>query len=238
MSHMIRAVDGRTLTVIATGCELPAYNASSEAITTVLEKSKTVAVVGLSPKPERDSHKVARYLQKNGYVIVPVNPGQKEILEERCYRDLRQIPFPVDMIDIFRKSEAVPSIVDDAIAIGAKVVWMQLGIVHNEASEKARQAGLEVIMNKCIKTEHMKLMQQRAAAGHDKKGRKAHEKEHPMPVKDKEDEKMIRLVKETAAKYKATINKIDLKNQVLDIECPDENKAECAVAIQKLLERL
>jgi predicted CoA-binding protein len=138
-------------------CEFPEVNPTSEIIKAILENHKTVAVVGLSPKPERDSYKVAQYLKKKNYTIVPVNPGQKEILGETCYPNLKAIPFPVDMVDIFRKPEAIASIVDDAIEIGTKVIWMQLGIAHNKAAEKARKAGLEVVMNKCIKTEHMTL---------------------------------------------------------------------------------
>jgi hypothetical protein len=139
-------------------CEIPKYNRSSEEIRAVLENYKTVAIVGLSPNPKRDSHKVAKYLKENHYEIVPVNPGQKEILGETCYPNLKAIPFPVDVVDIFRKPDAIPPVVDDAIEIGAKLVWMQLGLVHNQAADKARKAGLEVIMNKCIKTEHMNML--------------------------------------------------------------------------------
>jgi hypothetical protein len=138
-------------------CEIPEYNPPSEKIEAILENCKTVAIVGLSPKPERDSHKVARYLKENRYEIVPVNPGQKEILGETCYPNLKAIPFPIDVVDIFRSPDAVPPVVDDAIEIGAKVVWMQLGLAHNKAADKARKAGLEVIMNKCLKTEHMNM---------------------------------------------------------------------------------
>jgi predicted CoA-binding protein len=138
-------------------CEIPEYNPPSEEIKAILDKYKTVAIVGLSPKPERDSHKVARYLKENHYRIVPVNPGQKEILGEKCYPNLKAIPFPIDVVDIFRRPEAIPPVVDDAIEIAAKVVWMQLGLAHNQAAAKSRKAGLEVVMNKCIKIEHMRL---------------------------------------------------------------------------------
>jgi predicted CoA-binding protein len=138
-------------------CEVPGYNPPSEEITAILKNHKTVAIVGLSPKPERDSYKVGKYLKEHGYSIVPVNPGQKEILGERCYPNLKAIPFAVDIVDIFRKPEAVPPIVDDAVEIGAKVVWMQLGIAHNQAAEKAREAGLGVVMSKCMKIEHMHM---------------------------------------------------------------------------------
>lgn len=139
-----------------TVCEIPEYNPPSGQVKAILENNRIIAVVGLSPKPQRDSHQVAKYLQDHGYTVVPVNPGQKEILGQQCYRDLKAIPFAVDIVDIFRKPEAVPPIVDDAVAIGAKVVWMQSGIVNNSAAQKALKAGLEVVMNKCIKVEHMK----------------------------------------------------------------------------------
>jgi predicted CoA-binding protein len=139
-------------------CELPEHNPASEKIKAILEKYKTVAIVGLSPKPERDSHKVGKYLKDHGYRIVPVNPGQKEILGEKCYPNLKAVPFPIDIVDIFRRPEAIPPVVDDAIEVGAEVVWMQLGIVHNQAADMARRAGLEVVMNKCIKIEHMNML--------------------------------------------------------------------------------
>ncbi|MBW2107046.1 MAG: CoA-binding protein [Deltaproteobacteria bacterium] len=137
-------------------CEIPQDNPPSEEIRAILESCRTIAVVGLSPKPQRDSHQVAKYMQDHGYTIVPVNPGQKEILGQTCYRGLKAIPFPVDVVNIFRRPDAVPPIVDDAIAIGAKVVWMQLGIANNSAAQKARTAGLKVVQSKCIKIEHMK----------------------------------------------------------------------------------
>jgi predicted CoA-binding protein len=141
-------------------CEIPEDNPSSEEIKAILQRYKTVAVVGLSPKPQRDSHKVAKYLKENYYRIVPVNPGQKEILGEKCYPNLKAIPFPIDLVDIFRKPEAIPPVVEDAIEIGAKVVWMQLGLAHNQAADKARKAGLQVVMNKCIKIEHINVLKQ------------------------------------------------------------------------------
>ena len=141
-------------------CEIPEYNPPSEEIKAILQRYKTVAVVGLSPKPQRDSHKVAKYLKENYYRIVPVNPGQKEILGEKCYPNLKAIPFPIDIVDIFRKPEAIPPVVKDSIEIGAKVVWMQLGLAHNQAADKARKAGLQVVMNKCIKIEHINVLKQ------------------------------------------------------------------------------
>ena len=138
-------------------CEFPASNASSDEIAEILRTSKTIAVVGLSPKPERPSHSVSAYMKEVGYKIIPVNPGQTEILGEKVYKSLLDIPEPVDMVNIFREPSAVPEIVDQAIQIRTKVVWMQEGIVHNEAAEKARKAGLKVVMNKCIYKEHIKL---------------------------------------------------------------------------------
>ena len=124
----------------------------------ILRDSKTIAVVGLSPKPQRPSHQVARYLMGAGYTIVPVNPGQDTILGLPCYPSLKAIPTQVDMVDIFRRPEAVLPIVEDAIAIGAKFIWMQEGIVHKEAAAKAEAAGLIVIMDRCTKIDHMNLL--------------------------------------------------------------------------------
>ena len=126
----------------------------------VLRNSKTIAVVGLSPKPKRPSHQVASYLMSAGYTIVPVNPGQDEILGQKCYPNLRAIPgsVDVDMVDIFRRPEAVLPIVEDAIAIGAQHIWMQEGIVNKEAAKKAEEAGLTVIMDRCTKIDHMNLL--------------------------------------------------------------------------------
>jgi predicted CoA-binding protein len=124
----------------------------------VLRESKTIAVVGLSPKPNRPSHQVARYLMEVGYTIIPVNPGQDIILGQTCYSNLRDIPTPVDMVDIFRRQEEVVPIVEDAIGIGARFIWMQQGIVNEEAAEKAEAAGLIVIMDRCTKIDHMNLL--------------------------------------------------------------------------------
>ena len=124
----------------------------------VLRESKTIAVVGLSPKPNRPSHQVARYLMEVGYTILPVNPGQDIILGQTCYSNLRDIPTPVDMVDIFRRQEEVVPIVEDAIGIGARFIWMQQGIVNEEAAGKAEAAGLIVIMDRCTKIDHMNLL--------------------------------------------------------------------------------
>ena len=123
----------------------------------LFETVRTIAVVGCSPKPERPGHYVAKYLQDLGYRIIPVNPGQTEILGEKCYASLRDIPEPVDMVDCFRRAEDIPPVVEDAIAIGAKFVWMQLGIVNEEAARRALDAGIEVVMDRCPKIDYPRL---------------------------------------------------------------------------------
>jgi predicted CoA-binding protein len=123
-----------------------------EVIRKILESYRTIAVVGLSPTVGRASNGVARLLQNGGFKLIPVNPKEEEILGEKSYPDLRSIPEDagVEVVQIFRRSEHVPPIVDEAIEIGAKAVWMQDGVVHEEAAEKAKKAGLEVVMNDCM----------------------------------------------------------------------------------------
>jgi predicted CoA-binding protein len=123
-------------------------------IKSILEESKTVAVVGLSPRQERDSHRVAKYLQGRGYRIIPVNPNAEEVLGERSHPDLASVPEPIDIVDVFRRSEAVPEIVEEAIKVGARTVWMQQGVIHEEAAARAREAGLQVVMDRCMMVEH------------------------------------------------------------------------------------
>ena len=123
----------------------------------ILKTTNRIAVVGLSNDPARDSYQIASYLQKHGYTIIPVNPKETQILGEKAYPDLKSIPGKVDLVNIFRKPEAVPGIVGEAIQIGAKSVWMQLGVSHFEAAEKAKKAGLEVVMDRCIATEHRQI---------------------------------------------------------------------------------
>ena len=137
-------------------CALPEQNATPAEIAGILRASKVIAVVGLSPKPERPSHSVSLYMMDQGYTIIPVNPGQTEILGQKSYKSLLEVPGPIDIVNIFRDPSAVPEIVDQAIAKKAKVVWMQEGIVHNAAAAKARAAGLQVVMNKCLYKEHAK----------------------------------------------------------------------------------
>jgi len=137
-------------------CELPLSNADEREIDEILASARTIAVVGLSDKPDRESHMVARYLQANGYRVLPVNPAVVEALGERSYPDLVSIPpeIAIDVVDIFRKPEFIPAIVDAAIARGARVVWMQLGLADNAAAQRARAAGLGVVMDRCMKIEH------------------------------------------------------------------------------------
>lgn len=122
--------------------------------TEILQSYKVVAVVGLSPNPERQSYRVAQYLKENGYRIIPVNPMASEVLGEKSYPDLLAVPESVDVVDIFRRTEDVPPIVDQAIQVHAKAVWMQEGIVNEEAAAKARQEGILVVMDRCMLKEH------------------------------------------------------------------------------------
>jgi hypothetical protein len=126
--------------------------------TEILNSSRAVAVVGLSEKTDRPSYVVASYLKQNGYKIIPVNPTAEKILGEICYPDLGSIPEPVDVVDIFRRTEEVPAIVEQAIEIGAKAVWMQEGVINKQAASRARRAGLPVVMDKCMRKEHLKLV--------------------------------------------------------------------------------
>ena len=127
-------------------------------ISLLLKKYRNIAIVGLSPKNNRPSNQVAVYLLEAGYNIVPVNPGQETILGKKCYPDLESIPEPIDIVDIFRRSEDIPPIVNGAIGINAKVVWMQQDIINEEAAAKARKAGLIVIMDRCLKEDHLNLI--------------------------------------------------------------------------------
>ena len=126
-------------------------------IQAILATCKTIAVVGLSDRPDRPAHTVPAYLQRQGYRIIPVNPNLPQALGEAAYPSLLEILEPVDVVQIFRRSEDVPPVVEDAIRIGAKVVWMQSGIVHEQAAERARQAGLQVVMDTCMRTTHQAM---------------------------------------------------------------------------------
>ncbi|MDQ6711839.1 MAG: CoA-binding protein [Candidatus Dormibacteraeota bacterium] len=120
----------------------------------ILTSAKTIAVVGLSANPRRPSHGVARYLQRAGYRIIPVNPNVDEVLGERAYPSLHEIPQPVDVVDVFRRSEFVGPIVDDAIAVKASAIWLQDGVIDEAAAERARTAGLDVVMDDCMMRRH------------------------------------------------------------------------------------
>src|SRR6266481_3482461 len=130
------------------------YVASSDAIAQILRGTKTIAVVGLSSNPMRPSYGVAEYLKTAGYRIIPVNPNETEVLGEKAYARLEDIPEPVDIVDVFRRAEELPAVAESAVGIGAKVLWMQLGIENAEAAEKARAAGLVVVEDSCLMVEH------------------------------------------------------------------------------------
>ena len=123
----------------------------------ILKENKVIAVVGLSAQWHRPSNFAAKYMIDHGYTVIPVNPQYDEVLGQKCYKSLRDIPGQVDMVDCFRKAEDIPPLVDDAIAIRARVLWLQLGVVNEAAAEKARAAGLEVVMDHCVKIEHARL---------------------------------------------------------------------------------
>jgi predicted CoA-binding protein len=139
-------------------CEVPDHNPSDDGIRRLLEGAKTIAVVGLSDKPDRDSYRVADYLLRAGYEVFGVNPAIREALGRRCYASLSEVPGRVDIVDVFRRPEAVPAIADEAIRVGAGALWLQLGIAHTGAARKAETAGLAVVQSKCIKIEHARLL--------------------------------------------------------------------------------
>lgn len=141
-------------------CEMPQINSNKEQIKQILEDTETIAIIGCSPKPDKDSNRVAAYLQKAGYKIIPVYPKEDVILGEKVYRSLSDIPkeVKVDMIDIFRKPDVIAEVVDEALNRGdVWCVWTQLGLVHNEAAKKAENKGLKVVQSHCTKIEHAAL---------------------------------------------------------------------------------
>lgn len=139
-------------------CEFPTVNSTSSEIREIFENTKTIAVLGLSPDPSKASYRVAKYLQEKGFKIVPIYPKGDEILGEKVYRSLAEIPFEVDMVDVFRKPDALMAVAEAAIARGdIKFFWAQQGIVNNEAAELAKKAGLKVVQNKCTMIEHASL---------------------------------------------------------------------------------
>ncbi len=134
------------------------HGTAADPITDMLKRARTIAVVGLSSKRHRPSYAVAEYMQSAGYRIIPVNPNEREVLGEKCYPRLEDVPEKVDIVDIFRRSETVPGVIESAIRIGARAVWMQEGVIHSEAAERARRAGLTVVMDLCILKEHAKRL--------------------------------------------------------------------------------
>ena len=139
-------------------CEFPTVNSTSDEIINIFENTKTIAVLGLSPDPSKASNRVAMYLKEQGFKIVPIYPKEDEILGEKVYRSLAEIPFEVDMVDVFRKPNALMAVAEAAIARGdVKFFWAQQGIVNNEAAELAKKAGLKVVQNKCTMVEHAML---------------------------------------------------------------------------------
>ena len=136
-------------------CEFPTVNEKNDEIKKIFEEVKTIAIIGLSPKPEKDSHKVAKYLQSVGYKIIPVYPKEDEILGEKVYRSLSEIPCKVDMVDMFRKPAIADTIVDEiAKRDDVKVLWLQKGIVNNNSAKRAKDMGLKVVQNRCSMIEH------------------------------------------------------------------------------------
>ena len=139
-------------------CEFPTVNSKSEEILEIFKNTKTISIAGLSPDSDKASNMVAVYLQNAGFKIVPVYPKEDVILGEKVYRTISEIPFKIDMVDIFRKPDAIAEIVNEAIKRGdVDTVWFQLGLVNNEAAAKAKEAGLKVVQNKCTKIEHRNL---------------------------------------------------------------------------------
>lgn len=136
-------------------CEFPSVNSNIEEIKEIFENTKTIAIIGCSPDPSKASNMVANYLKNAGFKMVPVYPKEDEILGEKVYRSLKEIPFKVDMVDIFRKPDVIGQVVDAAIERGdVDTVWTQLGLVNNEAAKKAQEKGMKVVQNKCTKIEH------------------------------------------------------------------------------------
>ncbi|MCH8814491.1 MAG: CoA-binding protein [Chloroflexi bacterium] len=123
----------------------------------ILKDYRTIAVVGLSSEPQRPAYSIASYMKKQGYRIIPVNPGESDVLGEKAYPDLSSVPEPIEIVNIFRRPEYVPDVVVEAITVGAKAIWMQEGIAHEEAAKSAEEAGLSVVMDTCIRTEHRRL---------------------------------------------------------------------------------
>ena len=138
-------------------CEIPFDNPDAQEIKEILSAYRSVAVVGLSHDEKKSSYQVAKYLKEHGFEIYPINPKYENILGKKCYPSLLAVPARIEIVDIFRRPSAVPEIVEEAVRCGAKVIWMQLGIVNNEAARRAREAGLKVVMGQCIMAEYKKM---------------------------------------------------------------------------------
>jgi predicted CoA-binding protein len=151
------------------GCTSPVnrtrFATSAQQRLSILERYQRIAMVGLSSNPYRPSHYAAIYMIAARYEIFPVNPREKQILGRPCYGSLREVPPPLEIVDIFREPAAVPALVEEAIELGAKVIWMQLGVIHEAAAERALAAGLEVVMDKCVKIEHARFFGGLSAMG-------------------------------------------------------------------------
>lgn len=143
---------------MSAGCDIPDFNATIDEVRRILEGSRRVAVVGHSDDPSRDSYRVGRYLAAHGYEVLAVNPNARSTPSLRFYPDLASIPGPIDVVDVFRRPEFIPEIVDEAIRLRARAVWMQIGLAHNAAASKARAAGLRVVMNRCMMRDHAALI--------------------------------------------------------------------------------
>jgi len=139
-------------------CEFPAFEMPGELVLKILKQYKTIAVVGLSTDPEKPAHYVPKYLKEQGYTIIPVHPKATEILGQKAYPSLDAVPVPIDVVNVFRPPSELPGIVDAAIRVKARAVWAQEGIVHNESADKARAAGLDVIMGLCMLKEHKAMV--------------------------------------------------------------------------------
>ena len=139
----------------------PFENPDDEAIRRVLEKARRIAVVGLSPKPHRDSHRVARYLLESGYEIVPVYPREEQILGQKVHRRVQDVAGAVDLVDVFRRRGDLPEVIDDAITARAGALWLQLGCIDEDGARRARDAGLTVVMDRCLMVEHARLVGRR-----------------------------------------------------------------------------
>jgi predicted CoA-binding protein len=136
----------------------PFRNPDDDAVRGLLERVRRIAVVGLSPKPHRDSHRVARYLLERGYEIVPVYPREDEILGQKVYRRVQDVPGTVDLVDVFRRSEELPEVIDDVLAARAGALWLQIGCVDEAGALRAREAGLSVVMDRCLMVDHAHLL--------------------------------------------------------------------------------